>query len=106
MKAIYKPIGLIIGILSGLIGKRIFDFVWILHRRRDPLKGTTKNAPGKIFVRRRWFAIFKATWVAANTGRACLELPHWDLARRAASGSGLGPPQHEPPSRTPSAPQP
>jgi hypothetical protein len=45
MTAIYKPIGLIIGILSGLVSKRIFNFVWEQLDDEDPPKGTTQHAP-------------------------------------------------------------
>jgi hypothetical protein len=46
MTAIYKPIGLILGILSGLLSKRIFNFVWTKVDDEDPPKGTTQYAPG------------------------------------------------------------
>ena len=45
MTAIYKPIGLILGILSGLVSKRIFNFVWTKIDDEDPPKGTTEYAP-------------------------------------------------------------
>jgi Protein of unknown function (DUF4235) len=45
VRAIYKPIGLILGILSGLVAKRIFDFVWTKIDEEDPPKGTTRYAP-------------------------------------------------------------
>jgi hypothetical protein len=44
MKAIYKPFGLIIGLLSGLVAKRIFDFVWTKIDDEDPPKATTEQA--------------------------------------------------------------
>ncbi len=45
MKAIYKPIGLIMGIASALVSKRIFNFVWTKIDDEDPPKGTTQDAP-------------------------------------------------------------
>jgi Protein of unknown function (DUF4235) len=51
MKLLYKPIGLIAGIISGLVAKRIFDFAWTKIDDQEPPKGTTKNAPwGKILA--------------------------------------------------------
>ncbi len=45
MKAIYKPIGLIMGLLSALVAKRIFNFAWTKIDDEDPPKGTTQEAP-------------------------------------------------------------
>jgi hypothetical protein len=45
MGAIYKPIGLILGIASGLVSKRIFNFIWTKLDDEDPPKGTTRDAP-------------------------------------------------------------
>jgi Protein of unknown function (DUF4235) len=45
MKAIYKPIGLILGILSGIVSKKIFDFVWTKIDDEEPPEGTTRYAP-------------------------------------------------------------
>ena len=51
MKLIYKPIGIILGILGGLLGKRVFDFVWTKIDDEDPPKPTTQEADwGKILV--------------------------------------------------------
>ena len=44
VKLIYKPIGIILGIISGLIGKRIFNFVWSRIDDEDPPKPTTEVA--------------------------------------------------------------
>jgi Protein of unknown function (DUF4235) len=45
MKLLYKPIGLILGILAGMVGKRLFDFAWTKLDDEDPPKGTTRDAP-------------------------------------------------------------
>jgi hypothetical protein len=45
MKLLYKPIGLVLGLLAGLVGKRLFDFAWTKIDDEDPPKGTTQYAP-------------------------------------------------------------
>ena len=45
MKLIYKPIGIFLGILAGLVGKRIFNFAWSRIDDEDPPKATTQLAP-------------------------------------------------------------
>ena len=44
MKVIYRPIGLILGVLAGLVGKRLFNFAWTKIDDEDPPKGTTQQA--------------------------------------------------------------
>src|SRR5918997_278446 len=43
MALIYKPIGIVLGILAGLLGKRVFDFVWTKIDDEDPPKATTEE---------------------------------------------------------------
>ena len=51
MGAIYKPFGLVLSLLAGLAGKRIFNFVWTKIDDEDPPKATTEEAPwGKIII--------------------------------------------------------
>jgi hypothetical protein len=45
MKLIYKPFGIVMGILAGLVSKRIFDFVWSKIDDEDPPKATTEVSP-------------------------------------------------------------
>ena len=46
---LYKPIGIIAGILAGLVGKRLFDFLWGKVDEEDPPKPNTQEASlGKI----------------------------------------------------------
>jgi hypothetical protein len=43
VKLIYKPFGILFGILAGLLSKRIFDFVWSKIDEEEPPKATTRN---------------------------------------------------------------
>jgi xanthosine utilization system XapX-like protein len=44
MRLIYKPIGAILGILAGLVGKRLFDFVWTKVDDEEPPEATTQQS--------------------------------------------------------------
>jgi Protein of unknown function (DUF4235) len=44
MKLIYKPFGIVFGILAGLLSKRLFDGVWGLIDDEEPPKATTRRA--------------------------------------------------------------
>ena len=44
MTLIYKPIGIILGILAALAGKRAFNFAWTKIDDEDPPKATTEEA--------------------------------------------------------------
>ena len=43
MGLIYKPFGLILGLLAGLLGKKIFDFVWEKVDDEEPPEPTTEE---------------------------------------------------------------
>lgn len=43
MTLIYKPIGIILGLLGGLVGKRVFAAVWSKIDEEDPPKPTTED---------------------------------------------------------------
>lgn len=45
MKVIYKPVGIILGLLGGLVSTRIFNAVWAKLDDRKPPKGTTRDVP-------------------------------------------------------------
>ena len=44
MGLIYKPIGFVLGILAGLLGKRIFNYVWEKVDDQEPPEPTTELA--------------------------------------------------------------
>ena len=44
MKVIYKPVGLILGIAAGLLGRRLFDYAWTKIDDEEPPKGITQEA--------------------------------------------------------------
>jgi hypothetical protein len=43
MGLIYKPFGIVLGLLAGLVGKRVFNFVWSRIDDEDPPKATTQR---------------------------------------------------------------
>ena len=43
MGVIYKPFGILFGLLAGLVGKKLFDFVWTKIDDEDPPKPTTQE---------------------------------------------------------------
>jgi hypothetical protein len=45
VKLIYKPFGFILGILAGLLGRRLFDYTWEKIDDSEPPKGTTEHSP-------------------------------------------------------------
>ena len=44
MKLIYKPFGIVFGILAGLLSKKIFNFIWARFDDAEPPKATTRDA--------------------------------------------------------------
>ena len=45
MKLIYKPFGLIAGLIAGFLSTKIFDFVWARFDDQEPPEPTTEHAP-------------------------------------------------------------
>jgi hypothetical protein len=45
MKLIYKPFGIVLGIIAGLIGRQLFNFVWGKLDEEEPPEATTEEAP-------------------------------------------------------------
>lgn len=44
MKLAYKPIGILLGLIAGLVSKKLFNVVWSLFDDEEPPKPTTQEA--------------------------------------------------------------
>ena len=42
MKLIYKPFGIVMGILAGIASKKIFNWIWSKFDEEEPPKATTE----------------------------------------------------------------
>jgi hypothetical protein len=45
MKLLYKPFGIVLGIMAGLVARRIFDLIWEQIDEEDAPKPTTQHSP-------------------------------------------------------------
>jgi Protein of unknown function (DUF4235) len=72
VKLIYKPFGIILGVLAGLLSKRIFDFVWSKIDEEEPPKATTRSSgTGKVIAAAALQGVtFKATRAAVDRAGA------------------------------------
>jgi hypothetical protein len=51
MKLLYKPFGIVLGILAGLLSKKVFEAVWGVFDEAEPPKPTTQEAEwGKVLA--------------------------------------------------------
>ena len=68
MKLVYKPFGIIFGILAGLVSKKIFNFIWARFDDQEPPKATTRNAslPKVIGAAAVQGVVFKGTRAAVD----------------------------------------
>ncbi|MEA2125337.1 MAG: hypothetical protein QOI80_2119 [Solirubrobacteraceae bacterium] len=49
MKLIYKPFGIVFGIIAGLLSRRLFGFIWARFDEEEPPHAKTKEAAtGKV----------------------------------------------------------
>jgi hypothetical protein len=44
MKLIYKPFGIILGLLAGFVSTKLFNVVWGIFDNEEPPKATTRDA--------------------------------------------------------------
>jgi hypothetical protein len=43
VKLLYKPLGIVLGLIAGFISRKLFDRLWALIDREDPPKPTTRE---------------------------------------------------------------
>jgi hypothetical protein len=43
VKLLYKPVGIVLGLVAGFISRKLFDRLWALIDREDPPKPTTRE---------------------------------------------------------------
>jgi hypothetical protein len=72
MTLIYKPFGIILGLLAGLLGKRLFNLVWEKIDDEDPPKATTQETSWQKVLAAAAVqgVIFKSTRVAVDRAGA------------------------------------
>jgi hypothetical protein len=72
MKLIYKPIGLLLGIAAGAIGRMIFSKLWALIEDTEPPDATTERTtwPKVLLAAAVQGAIFRTTKVAVDRAGA------------------------------------
>jgi hypothetical protein len=68
MALIYKPFGIVLGILAGLLGRKLFDFVWTKFADEEPPEPTTERAswPSVIGAAALQGLIFRITRVVVD----------------------------------------
>ena len=68
MGLIYKPFGIVLGILAGLLGKKLFDFAWTKIDDEEPPEATTKETtwPRLLAVATVQGVIFRVTRFAVD----------------------------------------
>jgi hypothetical protein len=72
MKLIYKPIGLLLGLLAGALGRLVFGKVWGLIEDEEPPEPTTERAtwPKVLLAAALQGVIFRTTKVAVDRAGA------------------------------------
>jgi hypothetical protein len=64
MSALYKPIGIILGLLGGILGRQVFNQVWGKIDEEEPPSPTTRDTPypkliGAVALQGAIFALVK-----------------------------------------------
>jgi hypothetical protein len=68
VRFLYKPFGIVFGVIGGLIGKRLFDFTWAKIDKEEPPTATTQAVawPRLLAAAALQGVIFKTVRVAVD----------------------------------------
>ena len=68
MALIYKPIGIVLGLLAAVLGKRVFNFVWTKVDDQEPPEPTTEETSWRrlLAAAATQGVIFRVTRVAVD----------------------------------------
>jgi hypothetical protein len=68
MGLIYKPVGFVLALVAGLLGRKLFDFVWKKVDNEEPPEATTEEATWQRVLTAAAVqgVIFKVTRVAVD----------------------------------------
>jgi hypothetical protein len=68
MALIYKPIGIVLGLLAAVLGKRVFNFVWTKVDDEEPPEPTTEETSWRrlLAAAATQGVIFRVTRVAVD----------------------------------------
>ena len=99
MKLIYKPFGIVAGIVGGLLARRVFDAVWSRVDDAPPPRATTEQAslPRIVGAAALQGATFADTRRRRPRGRENVPVPVRRLAGQARAGQGVARPRRTPP---------
>jgi hypothetical protein len=72
MGVIYKPFGVLFGLLAGLLGKKLFEFVWTKIDDEEPPEATTQDTSWRrlLIVAALQGVIFRVTRYAVDRSGA------------------------------------
>lgn len=88
MKLIYKPFGILFGILAGIVGRQLFSLLWSKIDAEDPPKPTTELAP--------WSKVLTAAAVQGMTFSVTKAVVDRAGAKGYASLTGVWPGERRP----------
>jgi hypothetical protein len=72
MRIIYRPLGIVFGLLAGMVSKSIFNFIWSRFDDEEPPKATIRDVswPKVLIAAAVQGVVFQTVRAAVNRGGA------------------------------------